>query len=107
MSDEDKLEKLKIWIEPDSLSKSHLQLLLESAGNAILNRLYPIERPDGATVPARYDMLQVQIAVELYSKQGAEGESSHSENGISLDYEYAGISPSLLNQIVPYDGVLG
>lgn len=107
MSNEEKLEKLNTWIEPDSLSKSHSQLLLDSAGDVILNRLYPAKRPDDAAVPARYEMLQIQIAAEIYSKQGAEGESSHSENGISRVYESAGVSPSLLNQIVPYVGVIG
>ena len=39
--------------------------------------------------------------VELYSKMGAEGQTSHAENTIARSYESAGISPSLLAEITP------
>jgi hypothetical protein len=64
--------------------------------------------PYGTTleeVEPRYVDLQLRIAVELYNKQGAEGESAHSENGISRTYESAGISKNLLYEITPMCGV--
>ena len=36
--------------------------------------------------------------MELYSKQGAEGRTAHSENGISRTYEASDVSPSLLSK---------
>jgi hypothetical protein len=52
-------------------------------------------------VEPKYLTHQIKIAVELYNRQGAEGQISHSENGISRMYEKADISPSLLAQITP------
>lgn len=53
-------------------------------------------------VEPQYITTQVKIAIELYSKQGAEGQTSHSENGITRMYEKANVSPSLLNEITPF-----
>lgn len=46
-----------------------------------------------ATVPAALEGAQVDLAVSAYSKRGAEGESAHSEGGISATYE--SLSPAL------------
>ncbi len=54
------------------------------------------------TVETKYLKLQIKIALELYSKGGAEGQIAHTENGISRTYESSDISPSLLNQITPF-----
>ena len=47
------------------------------------------------------------VAMELYSKLGAEGETAHSENGISRTYENGFVSSSLLKSVVPYVGSVG
>lgn len=52
-------------------------------------------------VEDKYLTTQIKIAIELYNKMGAEGQTSHSENSISRSYESADISPSLLKQITP------
>lgn len=44
--------------------------------------------------------------VDLYSKGGAEGETSHSDSGISRHYENAYISKSIFNDIIPFVKVL-
>ena len=46
-----------------------------------------------ATVPAILEGAQVDIAVSMYSKRGAEGESGHSEGGVNVTYE--SLSPML------------
>jgi hypothetical protein len=46
-----------------------------------------------STVPAVLEGAQVDIAVSMYSKRGAEGEGSHSEGGVSVTYE--SLSPML------------
>lgn len=43
---------------------------------------------------------------DVYSKAGAEGEISHSENGVSRQYESAWISKSLLSSLPNYVSVL-
>lgn len=44
--------------------------------------------------------------VDLQMKVGAEGEKSHSENGVSRTYENAYISTSVFNDVLPYVKVL-
>lgn len=78
---------------------------LKIAGRKIINRAYPYDN-EVTEVPKRYEILQCEIAAFLLNKRGAEGEISHSENGISRSYENADIPESLIGQIVPYCGVI-
>lgn len=78
---------------------------LSLAGDKICRRAYPFD-PAVTEVPERYHFLQVEIAVYLLNKRGAEGEAAHSENGISRTYENGDVPPSMLRQIVPVCGVL-
>lgn len=45
------------------------------------------------TVPAGLEGAQIDIAVSAWAKRGAEGESAHSEGGVSATYE--SLSPAL------------
>ena len=62
-------------------------------------------RKETALEPQYLD-LQYRIAIDLYNKTGAEGETSHSENGVSRSYESSWISQQLLNEVTPMCGVL-
>ena len=104
MTDSEKLAGLKVLISPDTASDELMSYLLEQSGGIVLNKRYPFGVPEGATVPAAYEHIQLQIAIELFSKMGAEGQTMHSENGTSRNYESAGVSPSLLKRIVPLVG---
>lgn len=104
MTDNEKLLALQNRIKPEVANDSVLSELLEQAGAIVLNRRFPFGYPEGTTVPPQYDRVQVAIALELYSKQGAEGQTAHSENGISRTYESGDVSPSLLKQIIPMVG---
>ena len=98
------LECLKIRIT-ENVSDEELEDLLESAKAVILSRRFPFgEWPE--EIEPRYKDLQVRIAVEMYSKQGAEGQLSHSENGISRTYSSASVSEELLREITPKAGVV-
>lgn len=101
MTIDEKLDALKLRIAPDTASDDLLSELLEQAGAIVLNRRFPFGFPVDAEVPHQYERVQISIALELYSKMGAEGETSHNENGISRTYEAGDISPSLLKQILP------
>ena len=100
----EKLNRLEVLISPDTASDDLLTYLLEQAEGIVLNKRYPFGPPEGATVEARYEHIQLQIAVELFSKMGAEGQTAHNENGVSRSYEAADVSPSLLKRIVPLVG---
>lgn len=104
MSNEQKIEKLKVLIAPDTASDELLSYLLEQSEGIILNRRYPFGAPEGATLSAMHEQIQMRIAVELFSKMGAEGQTEHAENGITRKWEAGDVSPSLLRTIVPVCG---
>lgn len=104
MTNEDKIKRLAVLISPDTADSELLSLMVEQAEGIVLNRRYPFGIPEGATVPSHYEHIQLQIAVELFSKLGAEGQTAHNENGINRTYEAADVSPSLLKRIVPLCG---
>ena len=99
-----KLEKLKVLISPETASDDLLLYLLEQAEGIILNRRYPFGVPEGATLSVLHQQVQIRVAVELFSKMGAEGQTTHDENGIKRTWEAGDVSPSLLRQIVPVCG---
>ena len=104
MTDEEKLARFEVLISPDTASTELLQNLLWQAEGIVLNRRYPFGTPEGATVTNAYEHIQLQIAVELFSKMGAEGQTGHSENGVNRSYEAGDVSPTLLKRIVPVAG---
>ncbi len=98
------LERLKIRITENVLDVE-LEDLLESAKAVILSRRFPFgDWPE--EIEAKFKDLQIRIAVEMYNKQGAEGQLSHSENGISRTYSSASVSEELLREITPKGGVV-
>lgn len=104
MNNELKIEKLKVLISPDTASDLLLSYLLEQAEWIILNRRYPFGPPEGATLSVMQEQIQLRVAVELFSKMGAEGQTEHAENGITRKWEASDVSPSLLRTIIPVCG---
>lgn len=104
MTTEEKISRLEVLISPDTASTELLEHLLWQAEGIVLSRRYPFGTPEGATVSSAYEHIQIQIALELYAKMGAEGQTGHSENGVNRSYEAADVSPSLLKRIVPVAG---
>lgn len=104
MTTEEKISRLEVLISPDTASTELLEHLLWQAEGIVLNRRYPFGTPEGAKVTSAYEHIQIQIALELFSKMGAEGQTGHSENGVNRSYEAADVSPSLLKRIVPVAG---
>ena len=98
------LERLKIRIT-ETTNDRELEDILESAKAVILSRRFPFgESP--LEIEDRYKDLQIRIAVEMFNKKGAEGETAHSENGISRSYSGASVSEELLREITPKAGVV-
>ena len=101
MTDKEKREALARDIAPDEETDVVLDGLLSRAASLILNRMYPFGYDDTKTIPLRYEEIQIQLAVELYTHRGAEGQTSHSENGISRTWPE---KSALLNMILPHCG---
>ena len=98
------LERLKIRIT-ENVTDAELEDILESAKAVILSCRFPFgEQP--TEIEGKYKDLQIRIAVEMFNKRGAEGETSHSENGISRSYSNASVSEELLREITPKAGVV-
>ena len=104
MTDNEKLSRLAVLISPDTATDDLLHYLLEQAEGIILNRRYPFGAPEGATLSAFHEQIQLRIAVELFGKMGAEGQTAHDENGIKRTWASGDVSPTLLRMIVPVCG---
>lgn len=79
-----------------SVSDDILQFYLDNAAAIIC------DIRDTEIVETKYLTHQIKIAIELYSKRGAEGQTGHSELQINRSYEKADVSDSLLSQITPF-----
>lgn len=105
MTEQEKLAALKAMVG-SSDSDDVLSAFLNLAGRKIIAKAYPY-RDDVTEVPSQYDFLQVEIAAYMLNKRGAEGETAHTENGISRTYEKADIPTSMLRTITPHCGTFG
>ena len=104
MTNVEKIAKLAVLISPDTASDDLLLYLLEQAEGIILDRRYPFGAPEGATLSAVHEQIQLRMAVELFNKMGAEGQTQHQENGVTRSWSSGDVSPTLLRLIVPIVG---
>jgi hypothetical protein len=104
MTQAEKLTLLKAMVG-ESDTEEVLLAYLNIAGQKIINRAFPYGTED-PEVPHRYDFLQCEIAAYLLNKRGAEGQTGHSENGISRSYESADVPESMLGAVTPMVGVI-
>ena len=104
MTQAEKLTLLKAMVG-ESDTEEVLLAYLNIAGSKIINRAYPYGTED-QEVPTRYGFLQCEIAAYLLNKRGAEGQTGHSENGISRSYESADVPESMLGAVTPMVGVI-
>ena len=82
-----------------------MTVFLEKAKEVILRRLDPLGVVNLTDVPDIYSMLQCELAVRYYYRQGGEGETAHSENGVSRTYGSVN-DEDLLREIMPYVKVI-
>lgn len=101
MTNAEKVEIMRVGISPDVAENSVLAAEIDAAGVMILNKMYPFGYPEDTPVPARYEQLQIKLAIELYTQRGAEGQASHTENGTTRTWPTVN---RILAQIVPHCG---
>ena len=104
MTDEEKVNTLRCMVG-SSDSDEVLSTYLLLAGRKIIERAYPYDK-SVTEVPVEYATRQCEIAAYMLNKRGAEGQTSHSENGISRSYENADIPISMLKGIIPQCGTI-
>lgn len=101
MTNAEKVEIMRVGIAPDVAENTVLAAEIDAAGAMILNKMYPFGYPEDAAVPARYEQMQIKLAIELYTQRGAEGQASHTENGTTRTWPTVN---RILAQIVPHCG---
>lgn len=103
MTNSEKIEMLSVLSGEKNIDILSTYLFI--AANKICRTAYPFD-DTVIEVPGKYEGLQLEIATYLLNKRGAEGETSHSENGISRSYENADIPISMLSIIQPFVGTI-
>lgn len=83
-----------------------ISAFLDLAGEAICHYADPYKTKDKESLLNEYYGVQVRAAAYYINKIGAEGQISHSENGISRTYENAELPDSLLREITPICGAV-
>ena len=106
MTDNEKLDALRAMVG-GSDSDTVLSTYLNLAGRKIIAKAFPYKAETVTTVPVQYEYLQLEIAAYMLNKRGAEGQVTHTENGVQRQYEDADIPSSMLRAIVPHCGVIG
>jgi DNA packaging protein, QLRG family len=105
MAEETLKAMIKTNIESSSdmtISEDVVNTFFQLSKNAILLRRYPfVQDVSNKALPSMYDSLCVRLAVYMYNKQGAEGEISHTENGVSIKWENGDLPESLMSEIIP------
>lgn len=104
MTDVEKLTALRAMVggsDADEVLSTYLLL----AGRKVIARAFPYN-DEVVEVPAKYETVQLEIAAYMLNKRGAEGQTQHSENGITRQYENADIPSSMLKAITPHCGVI-
>ena len=108
MTDAEKLAMLKSFLDiNDTAQDTRLGAYLSLAKLEILSWMYSGSTPDGVTsVPAQYEPTQIMACVTGFSQSGADGEVSHSENGISRTWKHEDMVAYIRSHVVPYARVI-
>lgn len=108
----DSLHVIKRRLEiPDNSEDALILDMLADAKRVINNNRYPfggipLDEAGEEILEDRFLSLQIRIVLDMYNKMGAEGQVTHSENGVARTFETADVPYSLLREIIPKGGVL-
>lgn len=105
MTDAEKLVLVKSMT--DETDDNVISAFLSMAGEVVYNYVDPYRQSDTETVLARYGGVQARAAAYYLNKRGWDGQTGHSENGVSRSYEAADLPESLLRELTPICGVSG
>lgn len=109
MTTEKKIDMLRSMLGEDSDERGVLEVYLELAKQKILNRMYQFKTDadyETQEVPDKYVMTQLNIAIYMLNKRGAEGEIQHIENGIHRNYGSSDVPDALLKDVIPFCKVI-
>lgn len=99
MTDAEKLAILRKMLDSgDTTSDDVANAYLAAAEKAVINIAFPFGN-GSETMPEKYDYEQIEIALYMLNKRGAEGENLHIEAGTHRSFETADIPISLRARI--------
>lgn len=105
MTEETLKAMIKTNIESSSdmtISDDVVNTFFQLSKNAILLKRFPyLQDVSEKELPSIYDSLCVRLAVYMFNKQGAEGEISHTENGVSIKWENGDLPESMMSEVIP------
>lgn len=104
MTNEEKLAILRKMLDNDDTTSDEVaNAYLDAAEKAVIALAFPFGNGT-ETMPSKYEYEQIEIALYMLNKRGAEGEIAHSEGGTSRTYETADIPVSLRVRITSKAG---
>lgn len=104
MSEAEKIALIQSLVTDVVVTTEQATEYLSLSSDWVVRNVWPFgNAPE--TLPPQYDLIQCQKAVRMINKSGAEGLTSHSENGISWNWGNQE-DVDLLNSLVPHVGVL-
>lgn len=107
MSNEEKLEMLMSLLGvSDSNLEDTFNSYLTAAAREILAWRYSYSAQSVDVVPPEYEMTQIYAVIAGYSQSGAEGQMTHSENGIARTFKYPDMIRYIRANVVPMCGVV-
>lgn len=109
MNATEKLEMVRALIgfeTSDTSEDSRIGVYLSAAAKEIISWRYSYANNTPVEVPEEYEMTQIMAVVAGYSQSGAEGQATHSENGISRTFNYPDMLHYIRRNVIPMVGVL-
>lgn len=104
MTDEQMAQMVTTLVDEPRFER-FVETYLDLAKGAVMQHLFPYRDAEWGDVPEKYHARTCEIAVYLVNRRGGEGETTHSESGVSRSYESAGIPASYFRGMAPFVGV--
>ena len=109
MSIDEKLEMLQTILGIRSADKSaneRIEVYLTAAEKEIIEWRFSLSGNKPSTLPEEFDMTHVWAVINGFAQAGAEGQSTHSENGVARTFNYSDMVQYIHRNVRPLVGIL-
>lgn len=106
MTNDEKIELIMPLLDDDSISGEKIEAYLTLAEKALISHRYAHSSQKVTEVPEEYEYVQIQAVIVGLGLSGAEGQKSHSENGISRAFKYSDMVDYIHRNVPAYVGVI-
>ena len=101
MTENEKLDMVKIMMGTDAPSDAEIMSYLSAAKSEILSWRYSYAASIPDEVPAEYEMTQVQAVINGFTQRGNEGQNVSIENGIHRHFAYSDMVRYIRANVIP------